>query len=238
MARLGARAFLPVLLVFLLAACAGQSINNPALLSGASHAVLSANNPINALPSEPGRVSAALTPESTAMFSPLAGNVALMALYRTYPNGETRFALSMAQGTSLGTCLRTPDGKLEYKIVSPLAVVGDLVRASFEAIDELFAAAPGRRDESSESWSLRLGDSRGGLPKDKIVLLRRKALGGGKHANYVYDLDGRPLVFYRSAGQVLDWRLKFAGTDGKIAYSFKDNKRYWLINVEIMEVSP
>lgn len=238
MARLAGPAVLLALLCFLLTACGGQSVNAPALLAEARAAVEAKNNPINSLWPKPERVSAAITPESTAMFPSISGNVAFIALYRNYPDGETRFALSLAQGTRLGACVRSPNGKMEYKIISPLTVVGDLLRASFASIDELFASASATGASESESWSLRLGDSRAGIAKDKIVLLRQKNRGGGWFVNYIYDLDGRPLVFYSSAGQVVDWKLQFGPPGSKIVYSFKDNHRYWLINVEIMEVSP
>lgn len=228
----------PLLFCLLLAACAGQSFEDPALLEQARAAADAQAAHTHNWGAKPKRVRAAITPESMAIFPAMRGDMALLGVYGNYPDGDTRFALAMPQGTRIGSCTRPAGGQPKFQNVSALAVVGDLVRASFSALDEFFASTPAPAACCDESWRLQKGDVQGGISRSQTVLLRRRGLGWGSYANFVYDLDGRPLVFYQVSSQSLDWRLNFRNTGEKPSYVFRDYRYDWIINVEIMEVTP
>lgn len=230
-----AKKILPLLLFCLsLTACAGQEFDDSELLRQAREAAAAEASSIHTWGAKPKRVRAAITPESMALFPSMRGDMALLGVYGNYPDGDTRFALTMPQGTRIGSCTRPAGGKPVFQSMSSLAVIGDLVRASFSALDEFFACMPG----DGESWRLQKGDVRGGVGREQTVLLRRRGLGWGSYANFVYDLAGRPLVFYQVGNQAVDWKLTFRNTGEKPSYVFIDYRYDWIINVEIMEVTP
>lgn len=227
---------LALALCMLLAACAGRSLDDPALLQRSRLAAEAQDAVPAEWGSRPARVSASITPESRAIFPAMGGDMALMGVYRNYEDGATRYALAMPQGTRMGSAVRGSDGKLEFQGLLPLAVMGDLVRASFFALDEFFASSPGARPE--ESWRLQDGDVYGGIKRGQAVLARRRALGWGSYAHYLYDLSGQPLVFYQVSGQQVDWKLVFKPGGERLGYVFRDYRYDWLIHVELLEVTP
>lgn len=227
---------LALALCLLLSACAGRTLDDPALLQRSLAAVESQGLVPLEWGAKPARVNASVRPESTAIFSLLGGDMALMGVYRNYDAGDTRYALAMPQGTRMGSAVRGADGRLEFQSMTPLAVMSDLVRASFFAIDEFFASAPDVR--AKESWHLQDGDVHGGIKRGQAVLVRHRALGWGSYARYLYDLSGKPLVFYQVSGQKVDWKLSFKPEAERVTYVFRDYRYTWLINVEILEVSP
>lgn len=228
--------FSALALCFLITACAGQRIEDPALLERARAAAEAETAATRAWGARPQRARAAVTPESMALFPVMDGDMAMLGVYGNYQDGGTRFALTMPQGTRMGSCIRAAGGRVECRAVSSLALIGDLVRASFFALDEYFASAPG--DAHEESWRLQRGDVHGGVSRNETVLVRRRALGWGSYANFIYDLSGLPLVFYGVSSQAVDWKLTFKNTGENAAYIFRDYRYEWIINVEILEVTP
>lgn len=219
-----------------MAACAGQRIEDPALLERARAAAEAETAATRAWGARPQRVRAAVTPASMALFPVMGGDIAMLGVYGNYPDGDTRFALTMPQGTRMGSCTRAAGGRVECGSISSLALIGDLVRASFFALDAYFASASGYAHE--ESWRLQRGDVHGGVSRNETVLVRHRALGWGSYANFIYDLSGRPLVFYAVSSQAVDWKLTFRNTGEKPSYIFRDYRYEWIINVEILEVTP
>lgn len=213
----------------LLVGCSGRVINDPDLLHQARLAAQSSIYDIWA--KRPSRLVVAITPKSTAMFPVLESDLTLTGVYRDYPSGETRFALTMPQGTIIGSCVKTSADNITFQSLSPLATVGDLVRASFHAVDEFLSAAP----RPDDTWRLQQGDVRGGLTKDVEVLVRRRQLGLGSYAHFVYDLNGHPLVFYQLTNQSIDWRLFLNETDKKVSYVFRDYRYDWRISIELTD---
>lgn len=224
------KAFLATLLAsLLLVGCSGKIINDPELLQQARANAQSSIYGIWA--KRPSRVLVAINPKSTAMYPVLESNLSLTGVYRDYPGGENRFALAMPQGTLIGSCVRNPAGELSFQSLSPLAAVGELVRASFHAVDEFLAAAP----KAGDTWRLQEGDVRGGISKSNEVLVRRRHLDMGSYVHYVYDLNGHPIVFYQLSNQSLDWRLYVNTKAANISYTFRDYRFNWQIAIELTQ---
>lgn len=226
---------LPALAVALaclmLSACAGQRLEDPDLLNRAVLKTKSSDNFLNAAPE---RVSAAIRPESMALVPSMKGDMALMAVYRNYDDGSTRFALSMPQGTRMGSATREAGKQAKFQSLSSYSVIVDIVRASFAAIDEFFASA--LRD--GDRFYLQNGDVRAGIGHGQTVLVRYRSLGWGSSAKFIYDLSGRPLAFYQVSGQKLDWKLVFNEGGKEDAYMFQEHRYDWIIHVELLEVTP
>lgn len=229
MAARGTAALAALLLCALLTGCTGKVVHDPELLHQARIAAQSSVFDLWA--KRPERVRASITPKSTAMFPVLESDLTLTGVYRNYRNGETKFALALPQGTLIGSCVRSPKGEVKFQSLSPLVSVGDLARASFDAMDEFLASAP----KTTDTWRLQQGDVRGGIHKNAEVLVRRRQLGLGSYINFVYDLNGRPLVFYQITEQSVDWRLHLNDKADKISYTYRDYNYDWRINVEIID---
>lgn len=218
-----------------LSACAGQKFDDPLLLEQAIQAAQAKELEHRAGGARPARVSAAISPASASVMQILKGDMAFLALYRNYPEGDTRFVLSMPQGTRMGSCVRDSSGKVKFQSISAVSPVSGLVRSSFAALDNFFASAilPG------DAWHLQRGDVYGGVKRSEVILLRHRSLGWGRYVNFIYDLSGRPLVYYkRGPQQKLEWKIIFRNEAEKTTYSFKYYHHDWLVNVEIMEVKP
>lgn len=220
----------------LLSACAGRTIDNPATLNAAVTAV--EERQAGAVVAD--RLKASILPESTAMFPVMGGNLSFLAVYRNYPDGSTRFAMSLPQGTRLGSAERAAGKPLEFKIIAPSAVVGQLVRATYAALDEYLNAGL----KAGDTWYLQRGDRFSPeIGKDETVLVRRSNVSWGRSNYYIYDLSGKPLVYYQLGGSpTLGWKITFKDkvadegeATAKPSYVYTDYRFDWIINVELVE---
>lgn len=217
----------------LLAGCSAKVLDDPARLSGVkAHIHNSGKAPYWS--GSPTRVTAYIQPESMSLFSVLSVSFSFQSIYRTYPDGTTKFVMFMPQGTRLGSCERTPAGSLSCTGM-PLPAVSDMLNHSFLAIDSLLAVAP----EDSDKWQLQYGDMLGGVDSSELVLARTRAKDSGGEMVSLYSLEGEPEVVYEyEKGSVL-WKMLFSRPSGKESvafYRYKNRDSKWIFNVNILGI--
>ncbi len=218
-----------------LCGCAGRTVNDPAALQQ-SQAAINAFAAGRATYWKEGmtRVTASIQPESKVLFSALSVNFTFQSIYRTYPDGSTKFVMFMPQGTRLGSCERSAAGALTCQQL-PLPEVEDVVRHSFAALDDLMASAP----RPDDLWSLQYGDRLGGVSSDNLVAVREQVKNNSGPVHAVYSTKGFPLVLYQSSENIVQWKMRFKTPDSPDAaafYQYKNKNSKWQYNVNILEV--
>lgn len=227
--------FFACLLVFscFMPGCAGKVLDDPARLSEAK---IQAEQSGSAVfwSGKPSRVTAYIQPESLSLFSISSVPFAFQSIYRTYPDGSTRFVMFMPQGTRLGSCERTPEGKLSCTSM-PLPTVDDIVSHSFAAIESLLEAAPAPDD----IWRLQYGDRLGGVDSDELVLVREHRREDTGKVLALYSLNGEPQVVYENKDNGVLWKMLFSrpsSEDSVAFYRYRDKSSRWIFNVNILGV--
>lgn len=221
-----------IVMLFGLSAC-NKSVNNPEFLQLSIRNAEGSAAQRDFWEGKPTRISAMIQPERVGLGK---DGLAFQAEYKKYADGGTRFSMFMPHGAKLGQCLKaTGDTEADCSSVY-IQGTGTLVKATFEAIDEVLNASPLEED----AYSLQYGYQPLGVSDKEMFLVRTRESGKNKlEVLYTPTGDLEYAAFHEGYDRI--WHADFSKPDAKEGairdYVFKKNYSAWYIRVKILALS-